>query len=147
MQHARSFRSKGIKKNYIMNNSICTKITLATICKILQPLDDLDDVEQVRARNGNGCKEVFLMETINVEIIATAIVDIETNEVEPGYYEDQLKFSSVLKLAETSMRAIRRKKKAGAKIAQIEFSIMAQKELMNFHTAEIQNKLAQRIKK
>ena len=128
-------------------NSITTEITLITRCKMLQPIEDSDTIEQIRDRNAKGCKNVFLSRTMDIEIVSTATVDIETNEIEQGYYENQIKFDSVLKLAETAMRAIRRQRKTGAKISQIEFAITAQKELMNFHTAEIENKLAQRIKK
>lgn len=124
-----------------------TQITLITRCKILQPTEDLDSIEQIRERNRNGCQNVHFFETYDIEIVTTALVNIQTLEVEECFYEDRIDYESVFQLASAAMRSVRRKKKSGAKISQIEFSIIAAKELMTFHTAEIENRLATIIKK
>lgn len=122
-------------------------VTLITKCKILQPIDDLDSVEQTRQRNGAGCQNAFFYESYDIEINAPAKVKINTIEVEENYYESRIDFDAVLELARASMRCVRRKRKKGGLINQIEFGLLVPNEFEDFHTSEIINKLSRIIKK
>ena len=118
-----------------------TKVTLIVKAKIVEHLDDTDNLVQIQNRNMKGCYNLSFSTSKEIQIVAVADVKINTVETAENSFEQRIDFEAVVQLAEASMRQIKR-----LKGSIIEFIILAEAELMNFHTAEIENKLLRKFK-